>query len=304
MVVEGNPEMQNVFRQSLKKTGYRVLLLSTAERALERFGDHDQEVDCVLFNAQSLGSRAVVAFNELGADRVTAATPAILLLDENQVKWAARAQRDKHRLAVGMPITMKRLQEVIAKLIADKKKSETEGESGTDRQASDSGSREQGAISDSGMRLAETSDDLDAVRLSTPGPIEEPPEDPAERAAFLAGERDNAEAAAAAAALFTERADVNLADTGDDEDYIAYIEGGGAGSMTRSGEFSAELFDAALDDAVDAMAEKVKALTGQAADEPFDAGLSRDSFVNPTTPQPEEGDDSDPEVDYMEDEDL
>ena len=93
MVVEGNPEMQNVFRQSLKKTGYRVLLLSTAERALERFGDHDQEVDCVLFNAQSLGSRAVVAFNELGADRVTAATPAILLLDENQVKWAARAQR-------------------------------------------------------------------------------------------------------------------------------------------------------------------------------------------------------------------
>ena len=308
MVVEANPEMQNIFRQSLKKTGYRVLLLSSAERALERFGDHDQDVDCVLFNAQSLGSQAVVAFNELANDRLTMNTPAILLLDENQVKWAARAQRDKHRLAVGMPITMKRLQEVIAKLIADKKRAETEEDAlsvPNDAAApSDIGFKDEASVSDLTMAPAATADDLDAIRIRAEADDEE---DAAERAAFLAGEMDHAPASPT-------QSNINLADeTEPDTEYIAYVEGGGAGSMAHSGEFTAELFDAALDDAVDTMTAKVNALIGQMSDDSFDAGLSRDSFLNPNKaadadllkdPPADTKEDEDGEIDYIEDDDL
>ncbi|MDO5552718.1 MAG: serine/threonine-protein kinase [Planctomycetia bacterium] len=118
LVVESNPQLQNLFRESLKKEGYRVLVMSDPERALERFEFPDHDISCVLLNAQSLGPNAVVGFNQLGKLPHSAEVPAILLLDETQVAWGAKAHRNKWRLAVGMPITMKRLQEVIHRLLS------------------------------------------------------------------------------------------------------------------------------------------------------------------------------------------
>ena len=121
MIVEANSELQNAFRTSFKNAGYRALVMSNAERALERLDDGESmEVNVVLFNAQSLGPSAVEAFNKMLTMQATKTTPAILLLDENQVKWAAKAKRSKTRLAVGMPITMKRLLLVVDKLIKAK----------------------------------------------------------------------------------------------------------------------------------------------------------------------------------------
>ena len=117
LIVEANPELQNAFRASFKNAGYRALVVSNAERALIRLDDADSTpVDLVLFNAQSIGASAVEAFNKMLDDPSTNTTPAILLLDENQVKWAPKAKRSKTRLAVGMPITMKRLLMVVDKL--------------------------------------------------------------------------------------------------------------------------------------------------------------------------------------------
>ncbi len=122
MIVEANSELQNAFRNSFKNAGYRALVMSNAERALERLDDgQSMEVNVVLFNAQSLGPSAVDAFNKMLTIQATKNTPAILLLDENQVKWAAKAKRSKTRLAVGMPITMKRLLLVVDKLIKAQK---------------------------------------------------------------------------------------------------------------------------------------------------------------------------------------
>lgn len=117
MIVEANPNLQNAFREAFKKAGYRALVVSNCARALERLDDGDAfSVDVVLFNAQSLGPDAVKSFNKLLETNTTKDLPAILLLDENQVKWAASAKRGKKRLAVGMPITMKRLMLVVEKL--------------------------------------------------------------------------------------------------------------------------------------------------------------------------------------------
>ena len=114
MIVEANGDLQNAFRQSFKNAGFRALVVSNAKLALTRLEDF--AVDLVLFNAQSLGKEAVEAFNALLDVAVTRELPAVLLLDENQVKWGASAKRSKRRVAVGMPITMKRLLMVVDKL--------------------------------------------------------------------------------------------------------------------------------------------------------------------------------------------
>ena len=116
MVVEPDVEMQNIFRDALKKAGYRVLIISAPERALERIKD-DAPADLVIFNAQFIGEQALLSFNELVEDKRINATPAILLLDEPQIKWGAMAKRDRIHLTVSMPISLKRIREVVAKLL-------------------------------------------------------------------------------------------------------------------------------------------------------------------------------------------
>lgn len=118
MIVEANAELQDTFRQSFKKAGFRALVISNVDRAIERLDDPDSGVGAVLFNAQTLGKAAVEGFNRLLDSPSTRDIPAVLLLDETQVKWAAKAKRSKTRLAVGMPVAMKRLLLVLMKLTA------------------------------------------------------------------------------------------------------------------------------------------------------------------------------------------
>lgn len=114
MIVEGNTGLQETFREFFKNAGFRPLVVSNAPFALQRL--EDVEVDAVLFNAQTLGQSAVAAFNQLLDSPLTKDLPAVLLLNEDQVKWGAHAKRSKKRLAVGMPISMKRLLMVVDKL--------------------------------------------------------------------------------------------------------------------------------------------------------------------------------------------
>jgi serine/threonine-protein kinase len=116
LIVEANADLQNTFRQSFKNAGFRALVISNVDRAIERLDDPDSGVGVVLFNAQTVGKRAVEGFNRLLDSPTTRDLPAVLLLDETQVKWAAAAKRSKTRLAVGMPIAMKRLLLLLLKL--------------------------------------------------------------------------------------------------------------------------------------------------------------------------------------------
>ena len=63
MIVDSNPELQDVFRNGLKKVGYRVLVLSDAERAISRCDTNDHVADCVVFGCHSLGQSGLDAFN-------------------------------------------------------------------------------------------------------------------------------------------------------------------------------------------------------------------------------------------------
>ena len=121
MIVESNGQMQEVFRDGLKRAGYRVLLTIDPGRAHERFRQEVPAVaDCVVLNAQEIGHSALEAFNRFGDDSKTTFVPAVLLLDETQRKWKQEARTAEHRVVLPMPITMKQLRSTLAKLVSSK----------------------------------------------------------------------------------------------------------------------------------------------------------------------------------------
>ncbi len=117
MVVESNVELQNILRERLKSSGYRVLVTQDPERALGRFVEDSKAADCVMFCATGLGEPALDAFNRFGENSNTQSIPAVLLLAENQQQWKAQAKLDKHRVAISMPIKLRELRELLGKLI-------------------------------------------------------------------------------------------------------------------------------------------------------------------------------------------
>jgi len=118
MVVEANSELQDLFRDVLRRAGYRVLLTSDAGRAVERFVDTPTTAHCVVFNAQSLGQAALEAFNRLGQEARTEHVPAVLLLDKSQRDWEQQAQKAEHRIVLAMPIKMKELRSRLSQLVS------------------------------------------------------------------------------------------------------------------------------------------------------------------------------------------
>jgi serine/threonine-protein kinase len=118
MLVEANVAMQNVLRDALKKHGYRVLVISDAERALNRYqAESEPPADCVVFSANRLGEEAVDAFNRFGEFPRTKSSPAILLLDEKHKNLKAQADLANHRTVVTMPVAMSKFREVLKELI-------------------------------------------------------------------------------------------------------------------------------------------------------------------------------------------
>lgn len=118
MVVESDSNMQTVFRNGFKRAGYRVLLTSDPNRAWNQLRQDTGVADCVVFNAQKIGEAALETFNIFGEDTRTSLIPAVLLLDEKQRAWEKKALTAEHRVVLPMPITMKKLRTVLARLVA------------------------------------------------------------------------------------------------------------------------------------------------------------------------------------------
>ncbi len=119
MIVESNSQMQDIFRKGFKRAGYRVLLTSDPDRALARFQQEPSgPADCIVLDAQEVGSSALDVFNLFGDDERTDFVPAVLLLGDDQRGWKKKAQTTDHRIVLPMPITMKKLRMTLAKLVA------------------------------------------------------------------------------------------------------------------------------------------------------------------------------------------
>lgn len=117
MFVESDSQMQDRFREGMKRAGYRVLLTSDPERALARFKESTTVADCVVFSSSVLGERCLEAFNQFGQRAETSKIPALLLLGERQRAWKSRAETSDHRIVLSMPIKLRQLRDLLTKII-------------------------------------------------------------------------------------------------------------------------------------------------------------------------------------------
>lgn len=118
MLVESKIEFQDLIREKLKKRGYRVLVISDPQRALDRFQpDEDLPADCVLFSAPELGAVALEAFNTFGENSHTAEVPAILMVDRKQQFVIRGAKVGPKRMMLAMPLKVRELRAALLKLV-------------------------------------------------------------------------------------------------------------------------------------------------------------------------------------------
>ena len=116
MIVESSPSMQDLFRDRLKKRGYRVLVISDSARALQRLAADPCPADCVVFSAGHLGRDSLESFNKLSKIDGTKDLPAVLLLGRGQASWAKIADLGSHRVILSMPIKFREFRQVLIKL--------------------------------------------------------------------------------------------------------------------------------------------------------------------------------------------
>ncbi len=121
MVVESNPKVQDALRKRLKAVGYRVLILSDPNRALERFEDldaaEDLPADCVLFGCAGLGRAGLEAFNSFAEGEASAELPAILMMTEDQTDFLKDANLKRHHASVPLPIKFPVIRKILRKLL-------------------------------------------------------------------------------------------------------------------------------------------------------------------------------------------
>jgi eukaryotic-like serine/threonine-protein kinase len=109
MIIESDVKMQDMLRELFKKNGYRVLVMSDPDRALDRFFQDPKAADAILFTTGTNARGALDAFNRFGQEQTTRDLPAVLLLDESHSHWNEQAQVSDHRIVVKMPIKMRDL---------------------------------------------------------------------------------------------------------------------------------------------------------------------------------------------------
>lgn len=131
MFVESETRMQDLIRDALKKAGYRTLVQASPQRAVERFQDEKKPAECVIFSTGRLGEEALDAFLEFAAGEETSQMPAVLLLGPEDGSWKPRAQEvvAPHRVVVSMPIKVRHLLELLAKILPPVPAAETDASS-------------------------------------------------------------------------------------------------------------------------------------------------------------------------------
>jgi len=117
MVIESNTDMQDVFRDRLKKHGYRVLVIGNPKLAISRLADVHCHVDLLLVSTIGLGRTALEMFNQIDELTQEKNVPGILLLAEGHGVLEKEAKLASHRVVVSMPLKMAALRALLLKLL-------------------------------------------------------------------------------------------------------------------------------------------------------------------------------------------
>ncbi len=122
MFVESDSKLQDHFREKLKEVGYRVLIISNPQSAIDRFARLDpaepRPADCVIFGTTGNGALGLEAFNRFKGEIMTT-IPAILLIDPKRNNLESQADLSiPNRRIAHLPIKMKEIRGLLSELLA------------------------------------------------------------------------------------------------------------------------------------------------------------------------------------------
>ncbi len=117
MVVDASPKMRQGLEKLMMQLGYDVVSIAEPDEIMNKFRENDLVAQCIVFNAQSLGMRAVRGFNDFAQHRGLKDVAAILLLDASQADWAENVTPQHHRVALTMPVTVRQFREAMTWLL-------------------------------------------------------------------------------------------------------------------------------------------------------------------------------------------
>jgi eukaryotic-like serine/threonine-protein kinase len=117
LCVEAQAEIQDALRKTLGRMGYRVLLMSDAERAAERYCESPS--DAVIFDIDGLGDEAIDAITDMHDKAEEDGHPllAVVLLGPRQGALREKLPAIERLKVLSKPIKMKDVQDAITELL-------------------------------------------------------------------------------------------------------------------------------------------------------------------------------------------
>ncbi len=117
LCVESQELIQDAFKKTLSKMGYRVFLVGDPERAAERC--REQPPDAVIFDADGFGPEAVDSFLEMHEHAHEEGHPlaAVVLLAPRQLPLKEKLPANDRLVVLSKPIKMKQIQDAITQLL-------------------------------------------------------------------------------------------------------------------------------------------------------------------------------------------
>ncbi len=116
LCVEAQSPIQEAFKKSLGRAGYRVILVSDAERGAERF--RESPADVVVFDLDGLGPDALDSFLDMHekAHEDGNELAAVIILGPKQADYRNRLPTDDRLAVLTKPIKMKDVQDALESL--------------------------------------------------------------------------------------------------------------------------------------------------------------------------------------------
>jgi len=119
LIVDSNLQTQGSLKTLMEKLQYNTFCMSNPDDVQKTFVKDDLAAQCILFNGQSLGMRAVRAFNDFSQYRSLRDVGAVLILDAGQLDWVTSVKTSPNRIVMTMPIKVKEIREVLSQMFEE-----------------------------------------------------------------------------------------------------------------------------------------------------------------------------------------
>ncbi len=120
LLIEADAGLQNTIREKLHAAGYRVLITSDPQRAVERY--KEQPTDCVVVDCETTNKAGMDAFIETATHARNFKLPwsGIAMLTPEQSDWSKRVTQTDKLVVLIKPLTLRQLREHLDRIVPTK----------------------------------------------------------------------------------------------------------------------------------------------------------------------------------------